>query len=68
MYKKKTIRLTSEAADNLDLYVEATKETYEHCDESEIIEAMLNSHIKRDKKFKGWLKQKQKQAHLKIED
>ena len=51
-----TFKLRQDVKDMFDLYVKAVQETTPNCDESVVMEAILENHFKRDKEFKKWLK------------
>ena len=49
-------KLREDLVKNFNLYVKAAKEVNPSCDESIVLEAILEHHLKRDKEFKKWLK------------
>ncbi len=49
-------KLREDLVKNFNLYVKAAKEVNPSCDESLVLEAILEHHLKRDKEFKKWLK------------
>ena len=51
-----TFKLRQDVKDMFDLYVKAVQEATPNCDESVVMEAILENHFKRDKEFKKWLK------------
>jgi hypothetical protein len=51
------LRIKKEVSDEFDLYVTAAQEKTQGADESLVLEAILKKHLKRDKGFRKWLKQ-----------
>ena len=49
-------KLRQDLVNTFNLYVKAVQETTPNCDESIVMEAILDHHFKRDKEFKKWLK------------
>lgn len=54
--QKTTFLLSSETLATLKQYVEAARADAPHCDESIIVETILDHHFRRDKDFQKWLK------------
>lgn len=49
-------KLREDLVETFNLYVKAAKETNPNCDDSLVLETILDHHLKRDKEFKKWLK------------
>lgn len=49
-------KLREDLVEIFNLYVKAAKETNPNCDDSLVLETILDHHLKRDKEFKKWLK------------
>jgi hypothetical protein len=49
-------RIRKEVSDQFDRYVQAAREKSPGADESLVIEAILEKHIKRDRGFRAWEK------------
>jgi hypothetical protein len=56
-------RIRKELSDEFDLYVQAAQEKTPGADESLVLEAILRSHLKRDKGFKAWMQSRSAENH-----
>ncbi|NTV06844.1 MAG: hypothetical protein HGA59_10140 [Chlorobiaceae bacterium] len=50
-------RIKKEVSDEFNLYIKAAQEKAQGADESLVLEAILKNHLKRDKGFRAWMKQ-----------
>lgn len=62
---KRTYRLPKELSEEFDLYLEAAQLKQPGADESAVLEAILRSHMKKDRGFRSWLQRRRKEAEKK---
>ncbi|ACF47347.1 hypothetical protein Paes_2356 (plasmid) [Prosthecochloris aestuarii DSM 271] len=57
---KRCFRIPGDLSDEFELYVEAARQKEPAADESVVLEAILRSHLKRDRGFRSWLQKRRR--------
>jgi len=54
-------RIRKELSDEFDMYVQAAREKTPGADESVVLEVILKNHFRKDKGFRAWMRQAERE-------